>query len=126
MFTISVETHFWASHQLTLLDGSKEPEHHHNWSVTADVSSDSLNSMGLVMDFGQLKKLLSDIGAEFDNMTLNNTDYFKKNSSSAENVAKYIYEKLRAKLPKAVKIQSVKVVEEPGCAAIFSKNKTTD
>lgn len=125
MFTISVETRFWASHQLTLPDGSKEPEHHHNWSVTADVSSDSLNSMGLVMDFGQIKKLLSDIVAKLDNITLDSTDYFKKNSSSAENVAKYIYEKLRTKLPKAVKLRCVKVVEEPGCSAIFSMDKTT-
>lgn len=125
MFTVSVETHFWASHRLASPDGSKEPEHHHNWSVTADVSSGSLNSIGLVMDFGQLKKLLGDIAAKLDNKALNSIDYFKKNSSSAENVAKYIYEKLRTKLPEAVKLQSVKVVEEPGCSAIFSMDKTT-
>lgn len=125
MFTISVEKRFWASHQLALPDGSKEPKHHHNWSVTADVGSGSLNSMGLVMDFGQLKKLLSDIVAELDNTTLDSTDYFQKNSSSAENVAKYIHEKLRTKLPKAVILQSVKVVEEPGCSAIFSTDETS-
>jgi 6-pyruvoyltetrahydropterin/6-carboxytetrahydropterin synthase len=124
MFTISAEKRFWASHRLALPDGSKEPEHHHNWSVIAVISSGSLNSMGLVMDFGQLKDLLGSIVAEFDNTALDSIDYFRKNSSSAENVAKYIYEKLQTKLPKAVKLRSVEVVEEPGCSAVFSRDKT--
>jgi 6-pyruvoyltetrahydropterin/6-carboxytetrahydropterin synthase len=123
MYSISVETRFWASHRLILPDGSKEPEHHHNWLVTADVSSSELNSMGIVMDFSQLKTQLSDIVAEFDNIALDSTDYFQKNGSSAENVARYIYEKLRAILPKAVILRSVKVTEEPGCSAIFTADK---
>jgi len=121
MFTVSVETHFWASHQLALSDGSKEPLHHHNWAVTADVSSDKLNSMGLVMDFCRLKAAVDNIVAEFDNIPLDRIDYFRRNNSSAENVAKYVYEKLRTKLPKGVKLQSISVIEEPGCWAKFGK-----
>jgi len=120
MFTVSVETHFWASHQLTLSDGSKEPLHHHNWAVTADVSSDKLNSMGLVMDFRRLAAMVDNVVAELDNVPLNRIDYFQRNSSSAESVAKYIYEKLRARLPEGVKLEAVRVVEEPGCSAKFS------
>jgi 6-pyruvoyltetrahydropterin/6-carboxytetrahydropterin synthase len=121
LFTVSVETHFWASHQLTLPDGSKEPLHHHNWAVTADVSSDKLNSMGLVMDFCRLKTAVDNIVAEFDNGQLDKIDYFQQNNSSAENVTKYIYEKLSSKLPRGVKLQSISVVEEPGCWAKFAK-----
>jgi len=121
LFIVSVETHFWASHQLTLADGSKEPLHRHNLTVTADVSSDKLNSMGLVMDFCQLKAMVDNIVAEFDNIPLDRIDYFRQNNSSAENVAKYIYEKLRTKLPRDVNLQSIRVVEEPGCSAKFSK-----
>jgi len=121
LFTVSVETHFWASHQLALPDGSKEPLHHHNWSVTAEVRSDKLNSMGLVMDFCRLKTAVDDIVAEFDNGQLDKIDYFQRNNSSAENVAKYVYEKLRSKLPKGVKLQSISIVEELGCRATFAK-----
>ena len=121
MFTISVETHFWASHQLTLPDGSKEPAHQHNWLVTADVSSEKLNSMGLVMNFRRLKAMVDNIVAEFDNTPLDRIDYFQRNNSSAENVAKYIYEKLRTRLPKGLKLRSIRVVEEPGCSAKFAK-----
>ncbi len=123
MFTISVETNFWASHQLVLLDGSKERVHHHNWLVSADVSSDKLNSMAVVMDFQELKAMVDDIVSEFDNVALNEISYFRQNNPSAENVARYIYEKLRAKLPKSVKLQNVRVVEEPGCAANFSESQ---
>jgi len=120
MLTVSVETRFWASHQLTLPDGSKEPVHSHNWSVTADVSSDMLSNMGLVMDFHRLKEKLDNIVAEFDNMALDSIDYFRKDNSSAENVAGYIYEKLQLTLPKGVKLEAVRVAEEPGCSAKFA------
>ena len=121
MFTISVETHFWASHQLTMPDGSKEPVHRHNWLVTADVSSDKLNNMGIVMNFQSLSAILNKTIAEFDNSALDKIDYFQKNNPSAENVAKYIYEKLVPKLPEGVRLRNIRVVEEPGCSAKFGE-----
>lgn len=121
MFTVSVETHFRASHQLTLPDGSKEPLHYHDWAVTAEVSSDKLNSMGFVMDFCRLKAAVDKMVAEFDNIPLDSIDYFQRNNSSAENVAKYIFDKLEPKLSSGVKLRSIRVVEEPGCSAKFSK-----
>ncbi len=113
MFTVSVETHFRASHQLVLQDGSKERVHYHNWSVTADVSSKKLNSSGVVIDFHRLKAAVDNIVAELDNTALHRTDYFRRNNPSAENVAKYIYEKLEPKLPKGIKLRSIRVVEGP-------------
>ena len=120
MFTISVEMSFQASHQLALPDGSKEPTHSHNWSVTAEVVGKKLDNMGVVMDFHKLRAELGRIIAPFDNSQLGTIDYFQKNYPSAENVAKYIYEKIRAKLPQGVDIRSVKVGEEQGCWAKYA------
>lgn len=122
LFTISVETHFPASHQLTLPNGSKEPLHHHDWTITADVSSKKLNRMAIVMNFQKLKVIIDNIAAEFDNEALNKVRYFQQNNPSAENVARYIFEKLEPRLPKGVKLENVKVVEEPGCSAKFGKS----
>lgn len=122
MFTVSVKTNFWASHQLALPDGPKEPRHQHNWAVTADVSSEKLNSIGLVMDFSQLKAMLDNIVAEFDNSPLDEIDYFRQNNSSAESIARYIYEKLESSLPDGVKLENIRIVEEPGCSANFTRN----
>ena len=126
MFTISVETHFRASHQLALPDGSKESVHGHNWLVTADVSSETLHPTGIVMDFRQLKAMVDDIVGEFDDAPLDSLDYFQRNNPSAENVAKYIYEKLEPKLPKGIRLQSVNVEEEPGCSAKFEHGNNTN
>jgi 6-pyruvoyltetrahydropterin/6-carboxytetrahydropterin synthase len=121
MFTISVETSFHASHQLALPDGPKEQLHEHDWAVTADVGSEKLDRMGLVMDFGCLTSAVDSIVSELDNTTLEGIEYFRQHNSSAENVAKYIYEKLEPRLPKEIRLLSISVVEEPGCSAKFSK-----
>ncbi|UCG46798.1 MAG: 6-carboxytetrahydropterin synthase [Phycisphaerales bacterium] len=121
MFIVSVETRFRASHQLELPDGSKEPLHWHDWAVVADVSSGQLNKMGVVMDFHRLKAAIDSIVAEFNNAHLKEAPFFRQNSPSAENVARYVYEQLLPKLPSPVKLERIKVVEEPGCAAMFYK-----
>jgi 6-pyruvoyltetrahydropterin/6-carboxytetrahydropterin synthase len=119
MFTISVERHFRASHQLTLPDGSKEPVHNHDWVVAASLSSEKLNNMGVVMDFQALKAMVDKTIAGFNNTSLDEIGYFQRNNPSAENVAKYIYDKLRNELPEGVKLRNIRVVEEPGCSAKF-------
>ena len=119
MFTVSVETHFRASHQLVMPDGSKEPIHHHYWSVTADVSSERLNNMGVVIDFHKLRAVLDNSITELNNTSLDRIECFRQNNPTAENVAKYIYEKLCKKLPEGVMLRSITVVEEPGCSAKF-------
>jgi len=121
LFTVSVEMSFRASHQLTLPDGSKEATHRHNWSVTAAVAGEKLDNTGVVMDFHRLRAALGGIIAELDNLPLNEIAYFQRNNASAENVAKYIYDKLAARLPEGIELQGVKVGEEPGCWAKFSR-----
>jgi len=77
--------------------------------------------MGIVMNFHKLRELLNNLVAEFDNTALERISHFQQNNPTAENVAKYIYDKLGPKLPKAVKLQNIKVVEEPGCSAKFGE-----
>ena len=121
MFTISVETYFWAPHQLVFADGSKEALHGHNWAVMAEVGADKLDQNALVMDFCRLKASLDEITAELTGGPLNRIDYFEQNSCSAENVAQYVFERLEPRLPGRVRLESVRVVETPGCCAKFSK-----
>ena len=121
MFEISVETHFNACHDLLLPDSMTEPSHFHDWVVTADVSSEKLNNIGIVMNFHKLREILDDITSEFSDKNLNEMPYFEEINPSAENVAKYIYEKLEPQLPENVKLEYVSVIEEPLCKAIFRK-----
>ena len=121
MFTISVETRFSASHQLIFPDGSQEPLHGHDWQVVAAASSSELDGMGVVMDFHQLKGFVDEILSGFNGCCLNEFDCFRSNGTSAENVAKYIYEELAVKLCPSVNLCSISVMEESGCVAKFVK-----
>jgi 6-pyruvoyltetrahydropterin/6-carboxytetrahydropterin synthase len=121
MFTISIETHFSASHQLALPDGSNEPLHDHNWVVTAEVGGRGLDNMGFVMDFRRLRTAVDKITAGLDNTQLEKIEYFQQRNSSAENVAEYIYRRLKPGLPKNIRLLSVSIVEETGCRAKFGR-----
>ena len=119
MFTISIEKSFAASHQLTLPNGSKELQHRHDWIVVATVSSQELDEMGLVMDFNKLSAIVDEIISRFEGAKLEELDCFASMNCSAENVAKYIYDKLLSELPDRVNPGYVRVTESPGCTAKY-------
>ena len=119
MFVISVEITFNAEHQLRFTDGSIEPTHNHNWSVTAAVSRDRTGEDGMVLDFEQLKKMLLQTVADFEGKKLEDFAFFKKNNASAENVAEYIYTGLKKKLGPIISLKYVEVIESPGCRAKY-------
>jgi 6-pyruvoyltetrahydropterin/6-carboxytetrahydropterin synthase len=121
MFVISAEIAFNAEHQLSFDNGSKEAVHNHNWVVTAALGRNETDEQGMVFDFEQLKKMLKKIVVEFENGKLEDFAYFKKINASAENVAKYIYEKLKAQLRPIISLEYVEVTESPGCRAKYSE-----
>jgi len=65
--------------------------------------------------------MLDEITAGLDDTALEKLDCFQRNNPSAENVSKYIYDKLQPGLPSGVKLRNVRVVEEPGCSATFCR-----
>ena len=121
MFVISVEITFNTEHQLTFADGSQEAAHNHNWVVTAALGRDETDEQGMVFDFIQLKKILKEIVAEFENCKLEDFAYFKKINASAENVARYIYGKLKEQVEPIISLEYVEVTESPGCRAKYSE-----
>ena len=121
MFTICADITFAARHQLTLPDGSVEPIHGHNWVVAVAVSSAELDESGVVFDFNRLKKMPKGVVAGFDGADLEQFECFEHINSSAENVAKYVYECLEGQLPRSVMLEYVKVTEQQGCWGRYSR-----
>lgn len=116
-FEISTTHEFSAAHQLRLYDDSLEPLHGHNWRVQVTVSSPKLDSIGVVMDFHELERLIDELIMPLHNRNLNDTPAFAARNPSAENVAAYIGEELR--LPAAVRLKSVEVWETSGNSATY-------
>jgi 6-pyruvoyltetrahydropterin/6-carboxytetrahydropterin synthase len=120
LFTVTVQTSFTASHQLVMSGGQAEPLHEHNWIVRSAVAAERLDETGLVVDFHWLEAKIKDVVSLLDGARLEELAFFGGINASAENVAKYIYDKLEPLLTGRVKLQYVEVSEAPDCWAKYS------
>lgn len=119
MFKIEVTSYFSAAHFLRGHKGKCESLHGHNWKVEVAVSSKKLNSLGMVMDFSNLKKITAEVIEKLDHKALNDLSYFRKHNPSSEEIAKYIFTQLSGKISKkGCLLEKVRVWEtESSCAA---------
>jgi len=118
MYQIKVTTQFNSAHNLRGYKGKCEELHGHNWRVEAVVSSEDLNEIGMVADFKDLKKNLNEITSVLDHKYLNEADYFSKVNPTSENIARYIFDKLKGRMPK-LKIDGVTVWETDTSSATY-------
>jgi 6-pyruvoyltetrahydropterin/6-carboxytetrahydropterin synthase len=98
MYEITVLSHFSGAHRLRYLHGKCEELHGHNWKVEASVVSDRLNKEGVVIDFKIFKQKLEKVMKLLDHTYLNDLPYFSGKEPSSENIAKYIFDKLKREL----------------------------
>ncbi|MFA4984423.1 MAG: 6-carboxytetrahydropterin synthase QueD [Candidatus Omnitrophota bacterium] len=116
MYSVKVEANFSAAHNLRNYKGKCEALHGHNWKVEVALTGDKLDKAGMVMDFKKLKAELKAVLDKLDHGYLNNGAYFRKVNPTSENIARYIYERLKARLKK---LASVTVWESDNCAASY-------
>jgi 6-pyruvoyl-tetrahydropterin synthase len=122
VYTLYVDSYFWACHSVLTPDGSAEPAHSHNFCATAKLTAPKLDDRAMVMDFCRLRQSLDQITAAIaDSGNIGRIDYFAKNGQTAEIMAKYIFEKLEPTLPAAAVLEKVTVTEEPLCRAAYTR-----
>jgi 6-pyruvoyltetrahydropterin/6-carboxytetrahydropterin synthase len=123
MYEITILSHFSGAHRLRYLHGKCEELHGHNWKIEVSVSSDRLNKEGLVIDFQILKQRVEKVIESLDHTYLNDLPYFSGKEPSSENIAKYIFDKLKKEL-KAYRVTLKKVTaweSETACASYFGR-----
>jgi 6-pyruvoyltetrahydropterin/6-carboxytetrahydropterin synthase len=118
MYSINVELKFSSAHNLRGYKGKCESLHGHNWRVVAEVKSRTLDKTGMVMDFHFLKDGLGKILADFDHRYLNELPAFKKVNPTSENIARYIYRRLKKDIPR---LFCVVVWENDSCSAKYEE-----
>jgi 6-pyruvoyltetrahydropterin/6-carboxytetrahydropterin synthase len=116
MYNIRVESHFSAAHNLRGYKGKCEELHGHNWKIEVAVVKDTVDKDGMVMDFTYLKARVAKVLAALDHTYLNNLPYFKKHNPTSENIAKYLYDRLKAQ---GAGVASVTVWESENSAATY-------
>jgi 6-pyruvoyltetrahydropterin/6-carboxytetrahydropterin synthase len=87
--------------------------------VLARVRGEQLDKLGMLMDFGVLKKHLRELADELDHLFLNEKPPFDAINPTSENLAKYMYEELAKRLPPGVRPYEMTVWESPTSAATY-------
>lgn len=98
MYQASIQTHFSAAHLLRNYKGKCENLHGHNWKVEVTVATETLDETGMAIDFTILKQKTNSIIKQLDHKYLNEIPQFLKINPSSENIAAYIFSKLKEAL----------------------------
>ncbi len=116
MIEIKVKTDFSAAHNLRNYEGKCEKLHGHNWIVEATFRYQSVDENGLAVDFKIAKSELKNAVESMDHSYLNELEYFKKFNPTSENIAKFIFDRIRKNMKS---IYSVAVWENENSCAVY-------
>ncbi|BBD08910.1 6-carboxytetrahydropterin synthase QueD [Desulfovibrio ferrophilus] len=118
---LEITEDFAASHQLRHYEGKCERMHGHNFGVLAAVEGDTLTpDTELLIDFKVLRKQLKAVLSELDHRHLNEVEPFTTCNPSSENLARFIYQGLSAKLADVgVRVAYITVSEKPAQSATY-------
>lgn len=120
MYEVLIKSDFCGAHNLRGYKGKCEGLHGHNWKVEARLESPSLDDIGIAADFKILKSRLNKVLGDLDHMYLNKLKEFKKRNPSAENIAKYIFDRLKSSMRnKNLFVKSVSVWESDSSCATY-------
>ena len=135
MFEVTREIHFCYGHRLPNHQGKCRHLHGHNARVLITLAAKQLDSLGMVIDFSEIKlRLGAWINEHLDHrMLLHREDplvavlrqhdepvFVMDNSPTAENIARLLYETGRAL---GMPITRVQLWETHDCVAAFSPNE---
>ncbi len=120
MFELRIKVDFAAAHHLRGYPGDCARVHGHNWTVEVFVRSEGLDSVGMAVDFRELKSATRELIAPWDHQDLNTLKDFEGVNPTAERVAQLAYERLSTNLNgKGVWIDRVTVWENDRCSATY-------
>ncbi|HXA68106.1 MAG TPA: 6-carboxytetrahydropterin synthase QueD [Bryobacteraceae bacterium] len=121
MFEVSVEQTFAAGHALRNYKGKCENVHGHNYRIRITVQGDQLDSTGLLVDFLDVKSLIGGVIDYLDHQFINDLPPFDELNPSAENIAKYFYDRVSGGLKNEVpvRVSEVKVWETDTSSAVY-------
>jgi 6-pyruvoyltetrahydropterin/6-carboxytetrahydropterin synthase len=120
MYELGISTHFSAAHHLVAYPGACAVLHGHNWKVDVYVRGNTLDELGMLVDFTALKAAVAELMSEIDHSDLNEHDEFKNSNPTSERIAAFIYRRLSQSAQDSnYRISKVTVHETPGSQASY-------
>lgn len=129
MYELTVKTRFAAAHSLSDYNGSCARLHGHTWQVEVTFNGPDLDQTGMLIDFKEVKTKVKSIVDELDHVNLNDLNPFKKGgveNPTVENLARYIYKRLKLEFSdreRSVKVAVVRVWESPDASASYTEDR---
>ncbi len=115
-----IERNFSSAHQLRGYRGKCENLHGHNYRIEIYARGRELDHIGLLVDFVELKAAADEVVQYLDHRNINELEPFVELQPSAENLAKYILERVGAKVSDdRVQIYKVRCFETPTSVATY-------
>jgi 6-pyruvoyltetrahydropterin/6-carboxytetrahydropterin synthase len=119
-FEVMIERNFSSAHQLRGYRGKCENLHGHNYRIEIYARGRELDNIGLLIDFVELKAAADDVVQYLDHQNINELSPFDELQPSAENLAKYILERLNSQVgDERVQIFKVRCFETPTSVATY-------
>lgn len=98
MFRMTVEGQFSAAHAIRNYPGPCCQLHGHNYRVVVSLDGEVLDQLGLLIDYTDVKRALSEVLAPFDHVNLNELAEFSVINPSSEELARLLYYRLKEAL----------------------------
>lgn len=119
---VGIRLYFDSAHQLRGYEGKCSRLHGHRWEIELAVEATRLDKIGMAYDFTKLKEMVQKDLLGIDHYNLNNISPFDKINPTAENLAKFFYDRYSNKLQhEGVVLCYVKIWETPTSFAIYKK-----
>jgi len=122
LYRTFVETHFTAAHQLVGYPGHCGRLHGHTWKVRIEVETESVDALGLSIDFKELMRIVHVPIDRLDHFHINEIHPFDRENPTAENLARYIFSDVKKSLPPGVNACSVTVWESEKYGVLYSES----
>lgn len=125
MFQVCVRAHFDAAHFIRGYDGDCAKLHGHRWDVEVCISGNQLDSLGMLIDFKEVKQTIRKTFQSLDHSLLNDLTPFGPQgvNPTAENLARFLFLEFKRDLRlNDNNLAWVKVYESPDTWAIFKED----
>ncbi len=123
VYEVAKEFVFSAAHQIRFHGGKCERLHGHNWRVRIHARAAQLDRLGMVVDFADLHRIVSELCARFDHRNVNEVPPFDEVNTTAENIARFFYVEAGRRLAEMaggrVRVSRVEVWENEGSLAVY-------
>jgi len=122
MYKINVTTSFAGAHFLKDYPGLCKNLHGHNWKVRVQIASETLDELGMAIDFQTVKAHLADIINKYDHQHLNELPEFTQQNPTSENLSRLIFTQLEDALNNTqLTVTEVEIWESENSSTIYCK-----